>query len=348
MLPSDVFLSSGGSFWDRKLSSFEQEYAQYCGAKYCASVGNGLDALTISLQAAGVGVGDEVIVPSNTFIATWLAVSRIGAVPVPVEPDEKTHNVVPALIEQAITPRTRAIIPVHLYGQPADLDQILEIAKRYNLVVVEDAAQAHGARYKGVRIGAHSDLVSWSFYPGKNLGAFGDGGAITTNDQTLFQKIKLLRNYGSSEKYVHEVQGCNSRLDALQASILRVKLKHLDDWNARRKRIATKYMKALVSSSVTLPTIPEWAECSWHLFVIASDERNRLRDWLQSQGVSVLIHYPTPPHLQEAYAHQMGQLRSLPISSNLAERILSLPISPHLDDESVNQVIEAVLAFKPR
>jgi dTDP-4-amino-4,6-dideoxygalactose transaminase len=243
-LPSPASLASGYYIGGPEVEAFEAEYAKYCGATHCVGVANGLDALHLALRAMDVGPGDEVIVPSNTYIATWLAVSQCGATPVPVEPDARTYNIDPALIEAAITPRTKVILPVHLYGQPADMDPILAIARKHGLRVLEDGAQAHGARYKGQRLGAHGDAVAWSFYPGKNLGAMGDGGAVTTNDAQLADRIRVLRNYGSRVKYVNEVQGTNSRLDPLQAAILRVKLAHLDEWNARRRAIAARISRA--------------------------------------------------------------------------------------------------------
>ncbi len=242
-------MASGWYVLGQEVESFEHEFAAYCEAKHCVGVGNGLDALYLILRAMEIGPGDEVIVPSNTYIATWLAVSMTGATPVPVEPDEVSYNIDPALIEAAITTRTKAILPVHLYGLPADLEPILKIASRHGLRVLEDAAQAHGARYKGKRIGAHGDAVAWSFYPGKNLGAFGDGGAVTTNDRHLAEKLRALRNYGSRVKYVNEVKGVNSRLDPLQAAVLRVKLKYLDEWNERRKRVASLYLERLAGKT---------------------------------------------------------------------------------------------------
>ena len=243
-------LDSGWYILGPEVEAFEAEWAEYCGASHAVGVGNGMDALTLALRALQIGPGDEVIVPSNTYIATWLAVSAVGATPVPVEPDLATYNIDPALIPAAITPRTKALLPVHLYGQPADLDPILAIARQHNLAVVEDAAQAHGARYKGCRIGAHGDVVCWSFYPGKNLGALGDAGAVTTNRADLADRIRVLRNYGSREKYVNELQGVNSRIDPIQAAVLRVKLKVLDEWNARRCRIAALYSQELASLSL--------------------------------------------------------------------------------------------------
>lgn len=294
-------LDSGWYILGREVEAFEAEFATFCGAQHAVGMANGLDALHLALLALGVKPGDEVIVPSNTFIATWLAVSQCGAVPVPVEPDERTYNIDPCRIEAAITERTQVLLPVHLYGQPADLDPILAIAKKHGIYVLEDAAQAHGARYKGRRIGAHGNAVAWSFYPGKNLGALGDGGAVSTNDPQIADRLRLLRNYGSREKYVHEALGFNSRLDPLQAAILRVKLIHLDEWNARRRAIADRYQQEFAAADVGVPDVPDWAEPVWHLYVIRHPRRDTLQKALGEAGACTLIHYPVPPHLQEAY-----------------------------------------------
>jgi dTDP-4-amino-4,6-dideoxygalactose transaminase len=290
-----------------------------------------------------VGPGDEVIVPSNTYIATWLAVSQCGATPVPVEPDARTYNINPVLIEAAITPRTKVILPVHLYGQPADMDPILTIARKHGLRVLEDGAQAHGARYKGQRLGAHGDAVAWSFYPGKNLGAMGDGGAVTTNDPQIADRLRVLRNYGSRVKYVHDVQGYNSRLDPLQAAILRVKLAHLDEWNARRRAIAQCYQQGLADSGLILPHVPEWAEPVWHLFVVQHPQRDALQQALADQGVGSLIHYPIPPHLQGAYAVAGWAQGTFPSAERMADQVLSLPMGPQLPPEQVKTVVAATL-----
>ncbi len=335
-------VSSGWYILGPEVDEFEREYAFYCDASQCVGVANGLDALHLALRAMGVGQGDEVIVPSNTYIATWLAVSHCGATPVPVEPVETTYNIDPTLIETAITERTKVILPVHLYGQPADLDPILEIAKKHGLRVLEDAAQAHGAYYRGKRIGAHGDAVAWSFYPGKNLGALGDGGAVTTNDPELADRIRVLRNYGSREKYVNEVQGWNSRLDPIQAAILRVKLRHLDAWNARRADVASQYLDGLRDSSLILPHVPEWAEPVWHLFVVRHAQRDLLQQRLTGAGVGTLIHYPIPPHRQQAYAALGFAPDAFPLASHLADEMLSLPMGPHLVPEQVSAVIAAV------
>jgi dTDP-4-amino-4,6-dideoxygalactose transaminase len=292
-----------------------------------------------------VGPGDEVIVPSNTYIATWLAVSQCGATPVPVEPDARTYNIDPALIETAITPRTKVILPVHLYGQPADMDPILAIARKHGLRVLEDGAQAHGARYKGQRLGAHGDAVAWSFYPGKNLGAMGDGGAVTTNDPQLADRIQVLRNYGSRLKYVNEVQGYNSRLDPLQAAILRVKLAHLDDWNKRRGAIAALYQAGLEGCGLTLPFVPEWAAPAWHLYVVQHPQRAVLQKALSEAGVGTLIHYPIPPHLQDAYADFGVGKGMFPIAERIHNHVFSLPMGPHLGVDDAEQVVTACIAL---
>ena len=337
-------LDSGWYILGPEVEAFEAEFAGYCEAAHCVGVANGLDALHLALRAMGVGPGDEVIVPSNTYIATWLAVSQCGAVPVPVEPDEATHNIDPALIEAAITPRTKVILPVHLYGQPADMDPILAIARKHGLGVLEDGAQAHGARYKGRRIGGHGDAVAWSFYPGKNLGALGDGGAVTTNDPELAERLRVLRNYGSRVKYVNDVQGYNSRLDPLQAAVLRVKLSHLDAWNARRQGVAGEYLEGLRDSGIVLPRVPEWAESVWHLFVVRHPQRDALQTRLSEAGVGSLIHYPIPPHRQQAYAALDMAGGAFPLANQLAEGVLSLPMGPQLSTSDVARVIEAVRA----
>lgn len=331
-------LDSGWYILGPEVEAFEAEYAAYCEAEHAIGVANGLDALHLALLAMGVGPGDEVIVPSNTYIATWLAVSQCGATPVPVEPVEATYNIDPARIEAAITPATRVILPVHLYGQPADLDPILAIARKHGLRVLEDAAQAHGARYKGRRIGAHGDAVAWSFYPGKNLGALGDGGAVTTHDPELADRIRVLRNYGSRVKYVNEVKGFNSRLDPIQAAVLRVKLQVLDEWNARRRGIAQRYLEGLAGSGLVLPQVPEWAEPVWHLFVVRAHQRDALARRLTTAGIGSLIHYPIPPHRQQAYADAGFAADAFPIATALATQVLSLPIGAQLPPECIETV----------
>ncbi|MEO8298684.1 MAG: DegT/DnrJ/EryC1/StrS family aminotransferase [Burkholderiales bacterium] len=336
-------LDSGWYVMGQELIEFEREYARYCDAAHCVGVANGLDALTLALHAFGIGPGDEVIVPANTYIATWLAVSHVGATPVPVEPDARSYNIDPARIEAAITPRTRAVMPVHLYGQSADLDPILAIARRHGLKVIEDAAQGHGARYKGQVLGAHGDAVAWSFYPGKNLGALGDGGAVTTNDPAIDERIRLLRNYGSKLKYHHEVVGYNSRLDELQAALLRVKLSRLDEQNNHRRAVANRYLAGLAETSLALPQVPPYAEPVWHLFVVRHPERDRLARQLGEAGIAVGIHYPVAPHLQPAYAALGWTEHSLPISELLHSEVLSLPIGPTATFEQVDQVIDALI-----
>jgi dTDP-4-amino-4,6-dideoxygalactose transaminase len=324
-----------------KLAAFESEFARYAGVKHCVGVANGLDALQLSLRAMDIGPGDQVIVPSNTYIATWLAVSSVGAVPVPVEPDFETANIDPTRIEEAITPRTRLILPVHLYGHAADMGPINEIASRRGLRVLEDSAQAHGARCRNVPAGALGDASAWSFYPTKNLGAFGDAGAVTTNDDTIADRIRVLRNYGSRVKYVNEVQGVNSRLDDVQAAVLSVKLKHLDEWNARRTQCAEFYLTELASTPLQLPVVPAWSDPVWHLFVVRTPERDRLQATLQQAGVDTLIHYPIAPHRQQAYANTPLAGLTLPISERLHREVLSLPIGPHTTRAQQEQVVEA-------
>lgn len=334
-------LESGWYVLGEEVDAFEREYAAYCHANYCVGVANGLDALHLALLALGVGPGDEVIVPSNTYIATWLAVSHCGATPVPVEPDEATFNIDPARIEAAITPRSKVVLPVHLYGQPADMEPILAIAKKYGLRVLEDGAQAHGARYKGKRLGAHGDAVAWSFYPGKNLGAYGDGGAVTSNDPEIADRIRVLRNYGSRVKYVNEVRGFNSRLDPLQAAVLSVKLKHLDRWNEARSAIAKLYLSGLEETDLALPFVPDWAGPVWHLFEVRRKMRDQLQQKLNRADIGTLIHYPIPPHLQGAYTDLGFSKGAFPIAERIHEEVLSLPMFPSMTLEQTNQVIAA-------
>jgi len=350
-------LQGGVYILGEEVEAFEEEWARYCNANNAIGVANGLDALTLSLKALGIGPGDEVIVPSNTFIATWLAVATVGACPVPVEPNTLTYNIDSSKIEPLLTSRTKAMIPVHLYGQPADLDEVLSIAKKYNIYVIEDAAQAHGAHYKGQRIGAHGDLVCWSFYPGKNLGAFGDAGAITTNEDTLAKRLKELRNYGSTEKYVHRVQGINSRLDPIQAAILRVKLSRLDDWNVRRKKLAGKYLERLheVRSRIEVskqnhpdfitPTVASFADHVWHLFVIRHKERDKLRIFLREQGVETLVHYPIQPIEQKAFNSVATHIPTQPIAKQLSDEVLSLPIGPHMVEKDLDRVNSLIIEY---
>ena len=341
---SRVF-QSGIYLLGRELESFEKEFAIYHDAGHCVGVGNGLDALHLALKALGAGPGGEVLVPSNTYIATWLAVSYAGARPVPVEPDEHTYNIDPNKIEAAITSRTKGILPVHLYGQAADMDPILEIAKRHKLWVLEDAAQAHGARYKGRRVGGIGDIAGWSFYPGKNLGALGDGGAITTNNPDLADRVRILRNYGSRVKYVNEVKGVNSRLDEIQAAVLSVKLKHLDNWNERRRQIAAFYTSELANTGLALPQVPDWASPVFHLYVTRSKQRDKLREHLDRAGIGTLIHYPIPPHLQQAYKELGMRPGDLPISERIHKEVVSLPMGPHLTSSQTARVVQAIKEF---
>ena len=336
-------LDSGWYILGPEVEAFEAEFAGYCQADHAIGLANGLDALHLALRAMDVGPGDEVIVPSNTYIATWLAVSQCGAVPVPVEPDPATHNIDPARIEAAITPRTKVILPVHLYGQPVDLDPILAIARKHGLRVLEDGAQAHGARYKGRRIGGHGDAVAWSFYPGKNLGALGDGGAVTTNDAQIADRLRVLRNYGSRVKYVNEVAGYNSRLDPLQAAVLRVKLAHLDAWNARRTALAQVYLDGLRDTGLVLPHVPDWAQPAWHLFVVRHRQRDDLQRALAEAGIGSLIHYPIPPHKQQAYAETGYPADAFPLANRLAEEVLSLPMGPQMGAGDVDTVVAALI-----
>lgn len=339
-------MDSGWYVLGREVQAFEEEFAAYCGAKYCVGVANGLDALHLILRAMEIGAGDEVIVPANTYIATWLAVSYAGAQPVPVEPDERTYNIDPARIEAAITPRTKAILAVHLYGQTADMEPIKEIAVRHGLKVIEDAAQAHGARYKGFRAGNLGDAAGFSFYPSKNLGAFGDGGAVVTNDAALAEKVRVLRNYGSQVKYYNEVKGYNSRLDELQAALLRVNLTKLDEWNERRRQAANLYLQALgETTDLRLPFVPEELEPVWHLFVVRHPKRDALQKHLAATGIGTLIHYPLPPHLQKAYLDMGFTQGAFPLSERIAEEVLSLPMGAHMSDDEVDYVASQISSF---
>ena len=333
-------LDSGWYILGQELQSFEREFADYCGTSHCIGVANGMDALHLILRACGIGAGDEVIVPSNTFIATWLAVSQAGATPVPVEPDPRTHNLDPNRIEAAITPRTRAIMPVHLYGQPADMDPMNAIARRHGLRVIEDAAQAHGARYHGKRAGSLGDAAGFSFYPGKNLGALGDAGAITTSDEQLAATLRKLRNYGSSVKYRHEIAGFNSRLDEIQAAVLRVKLRHLDRENAARAWLAVEYAQALSGLPLTMPDVLAGSQPAWHQMVVRSTQREALQAHLTQCGIGHAVHYPTACHLQQAYAG--SKWPALPIAEQLQREVLSLPMAPYLTRADVLAVADAI------
>jgi len=336
-------MDSGWYILGEEVEEFEKEFASYCGTKYCVGVSNGLDALRLTLEAYGIGEGDEVIVPSNTFIATWLAVSQTGAVPVPVEPDVRTYNIDPELIPSVITNKTKAIIPVHLYGLPADMNPIMKLAAKHNLKVIEDAAQAHGARCKGKCVGSLAHAAGFSFYPGKNLGAFGDGGAVTTNDPELADKLRALRSYGSRNKYENELKGFNCRLDPLQGAFLRVKLKYLDEWNSRRAVVASRYQEMLEDfDDLVTPSIQNEFESVWHLFVIKYQERDRLQSKLSKAGINTLVHYPIPPHLQQAYSEMECGAWNLPVAERMANEVLSLPIGPHLSEEKQDHVIETL------
>jgi dTDP-4-amino-4,6-dideoxygalactose transaminase len=329
-------LEKGWYILGEQVSTFEEEFARYIGVKHCIGVASGLDALTLGLLAYEIGHGDEVIVPSNTYIATALAVTRVGAKVVFVEPDPATHNIDPTRIGEAISQHTRAIIPVHLYGLSADMDGINSIARRHKLKVIEDAAQAHGSEYKGKRAGALGDLGAFSFYPGKNLGAFGDAGAITTDDSEMADKLRSLRNYGSRAKYYNVYKGLNSRLDELQAAILRVKLRYLDEWNHRRKRVSQLYGQFLnKNSALILPVELDGYRSCWHLYVVRSAVRDQLQTMLSQRGIDTMIHYPLPPYRQQAYSDLGMQKGKFPMADLLSEQVLSLPIGPHISDEAV-------------
>ncbi|SEI18903.1 DegT/DnrJ/EryC1/StrS family aminotransferase [Tardiphaga sp. OK245] len=335
-------IDSGRTIMGPQLEAFEREFAAYCNASHAIGVGNGLDALTLVLRAIGVGPGDEVIVPSQTFIATWLAVSHVGATPVPVDIDPVTYSLDAGRLEAAITPQTRVIIPVHLFGHIGDMDKICEIADRHDLFVLEDAAQAHGARYKDRRCGTLGRAAAFSFYPTKNLGALGDGGAITTNDATLARSLRALRNYGSAEKYVHEVIGYNSRLDEMQAAILRVKLKYLDSWNTTRRSLARQYQDKLAGiPGLKLPTQANWAEHVYHLFVVECDDRDGLATSLREQGIDTLVHYPAPPGQQMAYSYLAAEGK-YPLGEAAAQRCLSLPMWPQMTTEQLDYTVACI------
>ncbi|MGG3799031.1 DegT/DnrJ/EryC1/StrS family aminotransferase [Metabacillus fastidiosus] len=329
-----------------ELEKFEREFAKYCNADYCIGCGNGLDALYLILKGYGIGKGDEVLVPSNTFIATALAVTYAGAIPIFVEPDIETYNINPGLMEQAISNNTKAIIAVHLYGQPAEMEQINRIAKKYNLKVIEDAAQAHGALYKGKKVGSLGDAAAFSFYPGKNLGALGDGGAIVTNDKELTHKVRALGNYGSHEKYHHIYKGTNSRLDEIQAAFLRIKLTKLERYNSSRKMIANKFIEGINNSKIMLPVKKDNLEHVWHLFVIRSPYRKELQQYLDSYGIGTSIHYPIPIHLQKAYKDFGFNEGDYPIVEKISNEILSLPLWYGMKEREINYVVDIINSFK--
>ena len=337
----DRTIDAGNFVLGNEVAAFEREFAAYCGSAHCIGVGTGLDALHLILRGYGIGPGCEVIVPSNTHIATWLAVSHAGAQPVPVEPLIETFTLDPSKVEAAITPRTRAILVVHLYGLPADMDSLRAIADRHGLRLIEDAAQAHGARYKGGRTGSLGDAAGFSFYPSKNLGALGDGGAITTSDAALAGRLRALRNYGGAAKDRHEVSGFNSRLDELQAAFLRIKLASLDEQNARRTQFAERMLSGLKGGNLTLPLVPGWTEPAWHLFVVRHPERDQLLRRLEDQGIAAMVHYPVPPHRQPAFEATPLAALSLPISEKIHREVLSLPLDPMMPPARVAQVIDA-------
>lgn len=329
----------------REDESFENAFADYCGVNYCVGCGNGLDALMLSLKALGISDGDEVIIPSNTYIATALAVTYVGATPFFVEPDIRTYNIDPARIEKAINGKTKAIIPVHLYGQPCNMDPIMEVAQKHNLFIIEDCAQAHGATYKGQKIGSFGDIAGFSFYPGKNLGALGDAGAITTNNKTLANMVRALGNYGSDYKYHHIYQGNNSRLDELQAAFLSVKLLHLERMNHDRRRIAEKYMAGIKNLKLILPFVIDGAEPVWHIFAIRCKERDVLENYLKEAGIGTNKHYPIPMHLQGAYRELHISKGALPIAEEISATELSLPMYYGMTDEEIEYVIEKLNSF---
>ena len=329
-----------------EVDKFELEFSKFVGTTFCVGVGNGFDALHLSLRAIGLGPGDEVLVPSNTYIATWLAISACGAKPVPVEPNPNTFNIDPERIEERITSRTAAIVPVHLYGNPALMPTIVEIARRHHLAIVEDCAQAHGATIGGNSVGSFGETGAWSFFPSKNLGGFGDGGAITTNDFEIATKVRLLRNYGSRLKYYNEILGFNSRLDEIQAAILNCKLNYLEEDNYKRRVNADIYKYLLHQSNLELPSSIDGNLHVWHQFVVKSKDRERLIEYLGIRGVETIIHYPLPPYLQEAYITEYGGKYDLPISDCLHKEVLSLPIGPHLTTDQLNYVAEVINDFE--
>lgn len=339
-------MESGWYILSDEVQAFEREFAEYIGVKHCVGVGNGLEALQLILMAYGIGEGDEVIVPANTYIASWLAVSYVGATPIPVEPDPATHNLDPSRIKGVVSKRTKAIMPVHLYGQTVEMDEIWQIAERHGLHIIEDSAQTHGATYRDRKSGNLGSAAGFSFYPTKNLGAFGDSGAVTTNDDRLADRVRVLRNYGSRRKYFNEEKGHNSRLDPLQAAFLRVKLKYLDEWNGRRRQIAQYYLENLKDlPGLALPQIARDADHVWHLFVITSPRRDALQAHLERCGIGTLIHYPVPPHLSEAYAELKYKPGDFPITEQLAGSVLSLPIGPHLKLEEAAYITQAIQEF---
>jgi dTDP-4-amino-4,6-dideoxygalactose transaminase len=339
-------MESGRYILGEEVEAFENEFASYCKTRFCVGVGNGLEALHLILRAYDIGQGDEVIVPSNTYIATWLAITYAGATPIPVEPDIQTYNLDPNLVLNALTKKTKAILAVHLYGQAAEMSTLTEIAKNNGIKLIEDSAQAHGATFRNKKTGGLGDSAGWSFYPGKNLGAFGDAGAITSNDTHLAEKIRILRNYGSQIKYYNEIKGFNSRLDEMQAAFLRVKLRHLDEWNKRRQRLAFIYCNRLAKiPELIIPYVPTWATPIWHIYPIRCKKRDALQQHLKSNGIDTLIHYPVPPHLSQAYSEMGKQEGSFPLAEKIASTELSLPIGPHMSPDDVGYVAGVIEDF---
>lgn len=339
-------MNSGWYIGGPELEAFESEFSDYCQTRHCVGVSNGLDALQLILRACEVGEGHEVIVPANTFIATWLAVNQVGARVVPIDACPITYNMNPVLLESALTKRTKAIIPVHLYGQTADMDPINTFAHQHGLSVIEDAAQAHGSKYKNKTAGSLSDVAAFSFYPGKNLGAFGDAGAITTNNSALAERIRMLGNYGSHQKYVHDALGYNARLDPLQAAFLRVKLRHIDQWNAARKVIAKYYLSELAGvGDLTLPHCIDTEDHAWHLFIIKTKQRQRLQKHLSDNMIMTGVHYPTPPYEQKAYSYLNIKGGQFPVSDELHQQVLSLPIGPHISQDQAEYVVSTIKEF---
>lgn len=328
-------------------AAFEQAFAAYCGTKYCIGCGNGLDALMLALKALGIGAGDEVLVPSNTYIATALAVTYTGAIPVFVEPDIRTFNLDSSMLERSLTPRTRAVMPVHLYGQPCDMAPIMQFANAHGLYVVEDCAQAHGATYHGQRIGSFGNAAGFSFYPGKNLGALGDAGAVVTNDPALAEKVRALGNYGSDYKYHHIYQGNNSRLDELQAAFLGAKLPHLDRTNNDRRRIAARYLEEIHNDQLILPYVLPGTDPVWHIFAIRCQTRDKLAEYLAEKGIGTNKHYPIPMHLQGAYAFLNIPKGALPVAEEISTTQLSLPLYYGMSDDEISYVVDALNAFRP-
>ena len=347
LLPSfEHFIDKGWYVLGDQVKQFEKDYADFCTTKHTVGVANGLDALIIALKTLNIGPGDEVIVPSNTYIASWLAVSYVGATPIPVEPRIDTYNINPNLIEAAITSKTKAIMPVHLYGQCCEMEAIMNIALKHHLFVVEDNAQSQGATYNGQITGSFGHINGTSFYPGKNLGAYGDAGAITTNDEQLYHRANVIRNYGSQKKYYNEIKGINSRLDELQAGFLSIKLKHLNKWSKQRIHIASLYNQMLHGvGDVVTPVLANGATSVYHLYVIRTNKRDELQQYLNTHEVGTLIHYPLPPHLQEAYQELGYQKGDFPLAETIADTCLSLPLFPGLTDEQVEQVCNTIKQF---